>query len=255
MRPYFETEGVKLYCGNALELLPLFPSGSLDLILTDPPYGDTALAWDSRVEWQGLVRSLLKPSGSLWCFGSMRMFLETNFSGWKLAQDVVWEKQNGSGFDKDRFRRVHEHALQFYPEGAPWATVFKSPVFTMDAKAKTVARRGSTPHRGAINAAPFKSEDGGPRLMRSVWQVRNCHGNAVHPTQKPEGVIEPLLRYSSPVGGVVLDPFAGSGTTLVVARRLGMRAVGFEISEEYCEAAAKRLLSAKPAVLRSTNEA
>lgn len=83
-------------------------------------------------------------------------------------------------------------------------------------------------------------------MMRSVLFVRNCHGMAVHPTQKPEGIIEPLLRFSCPPGGLVLDPFAGSGTTLLVARRLGLRAVGFEISPEYCELALGRLSSTLP---------
>jgi site-specific DNA-methyltransferase (adenine-specific) len=77
--------------------------------------------------------------------------------------------------------------------------------------------------------------------MRSVFHVRSCHGYAVHPTQKPVGVLVPLLRYSCPPGGLVLDPFLGSGSTLLAARQLGLRAIGIEREERYCAAAVARL--------------
>jgi site-specific DNA-methyltransferase (adenine-specific) len=68
----------------------------------------------------------------MWVFGSTRMFLEhfSEFSGWKLSQDIVWEKHNGSGFFNDRFRRVHETVLHFYRDDAQWGDVFKAPQFT-----------------------------------------------------------------------------------------------------------------------------
>jgi site-specific DNA-methyltransferase (adenine-specific) len=74
-----------------------------------------------------------------------------------------------------------------------------------------------------------------------VLQVRSCHGNAVHPTQKPIGIVEPLLRYSVAPGRAVLDPFAGSGTTLVAAKSLGLAAIGIESDERWCEIIAGRL--------------
>ena len=80
-----------------------------------------------------------------------------------------------------------------------------------------------------------------PGRRRSVISARSCHGTAVHPTQKPVAVLGPLIEYSCPPGGMILDPFAGSGSTLVAARDLGRKAIGIEANEEYCEAAAKRL--------------
>jgi site-specific DNA-methyltransferase (adenine-specific) len=74
-----------------------------------------------------------------------------------------------------------------------------------------------------------------------VIQVRNCHGYAIHPTQKPEGIIRPILSYSVPPGGTVVDCFAGSGTTLVVARELGMKAIGIEADEAACAGIVGRL--------------
>lgn len=236
--------GLQLIQGNALEVLPLIEAGTIDAIVTDPPFGETSLKWDRWPRgWLRLCLSLLKPSGSMWCFGSMRMFLAevAEFDGWRFVQDLVWEKQNGSSSHADRFRRVHEHACQFVPAQAIWGEVFKAPVTTPDAVARAVRRKRRPAQWGEIAGHTFTSEDGGPRLMRSVLPVRNCHGRAIHPTQKPEAIIEPLLRYSVPSGGLVLDPFAGSGTTLAVARELGMRCIGIEADAAYVAAATDRL--------------
>ena len=236
--------GITLIHGDALATLPLIEAGSVDAVITDPPYGETSLKWDRWPRgWLKLCLSLLKPSGSLWCFGSMRMFLDevAEFEGWRFVQDLVWEKQNGSASQADRFRRVHEHACQFVPDGTSWADVFKDPVTTHDATARTVRRKQRPVHWGAIDGHSYESHDGGPRLMRSVIAMRNMHGRAVHPTQKPEGIVEPLLRYSVPPGGLVLDPFMGSGTTLAVARSLGMRCIGIEANAKYVEVATDRL--------------
>jgi site-specific DNA-methyltransferase (adenine-specific) len=158
---------------------------------------------------------------------------------WKLAQEIVWEKHNGSSFHADRFKRVHELAVQFYR--GEWAAIYKSPVTTLDATARTVRRKKRPAHTGHIDASAYTSEDGGPRLMRSVIYAPSCHGFADHPTQKPVEIIHPLLKYSVPPGGSVADPFCGSGSTLVAAKVLGLSAYGIEIEERYCEAAARRL--------------
>jgi site-specific DNA-methyltransferase (adenine-specific) len=77
--------------------------------------------------------------------------------------------------------------------------------------------------------------------MGSVIYARSCHGSAIHPTQKPEAIIAPLMEYSVPPGGVVLDCFAGSGVTLLQARKTGRRAIGIEKSEARCAAIVERL--------------
>lgn len=87
--------------------------GPYDMILADPPYGDTSLAWDRRVEgWLTLARAALAPTGSMWVFGSLRSFMAIadrfTDAGLRLAQEIVWEKQNGTSFHADRFKRVHE---------------------------------------------------------------------------------------------------------------------------------------------------
>jgi site-specific DNA-methyltransferase (adenine-specific) len=233
-----------LHAGCFKELTRAMPTASVDLICTDPPYGETSLAWDRWVsEWPAEVFRVLRPTGSMWVFGSMRMFLNRidEFYEYRFAQDVVWEKHNGSGFHADRFKRVHENALQFYRADAPWAGVFKNVQYTLDATARAVRRKKRPTHMGHIEAGSYTSEDGGPRMMRSVQYVRSEHGRAEHPTQKPEGIIEPLLRYSCPVGGVVFDPFMGSGAVGCVAKKNGMRFIGAEISPEYFAIAKRRI--------------
>ncbi|PRZ56151.1 site-specific DNA-methyltransferase (adenine-specific) [Paraburkholderia fungorum] len=221
----------KCHFGDCREFLPQMPEGIADACITDPPYGDTSLVWDRRcIGWIDGVSRVLKPAASVWVFGSMRflagVFSEMESAGFKYAQDIVWEKQNGSGFHADRFRRVHEHAIQFY-RGA-WADVYKEPQFTNDARAKNVRRKTRPTHTGHIDAGHYISEDGGPRLVRSVIDVANEHGKALHPTQKPLGILAPLISYSVPPGGLVIDPFFGSGSTGIAAAQLGRHFVGFE---------------------------
>lgn len=242
--PYYHSDTAVLYQGDCRTLLPVLPPRSVDVVVTDPPYGNTSLRWDVPVaHWLELVRPVLRRSGSVWCFGSLRMFMTqaAQFGGWRLAQDVVWEKHNGSSPLADRFRRVHEHAVQVYPAERRWSDVYKQPVTTPDATRRTVRRKQRPWHWGAIGEGYYERYDGGPRLMRSVIRVRSCHGHAVHPTQKPLGILAPLIAYSTPPGGLVLDLFAGSGSTLVAATRLGRRAVGIELEERWCEIAGRRL--------------
>ena len=238
MKPYWQDDTITLYHGDALQIMPLLPVA--DAIVTDPPYGETSLDWDKWPDGWPAVAARVAPQ--MWCFGSLRMFMERrdDLEDWKLAQDVVWEKHNGSGFAVDRFRRMHEHALHFYQ--GPWGTLFKQPQYTMDANARTVRKKAKdAAWHGATGATTYTSEDGGPRLQGSVIFARSCHRDAVNETQKPEDIVAPLLQYSVPPGGLVIDCFAGSGTTGVVARKTGRRAILIEKREAQCRAIVERL--------------
>ena len=221
--------------------------GQADCIVTDPPYGETSLAWDKLCHvWPTLALQWLRPGGSMWVFGSLRSFMASAaaFSGWQQAQDVLWEKHNGTNAFNDRFRRVHEHAAQFYV--GKWGDVYKQPLFTNDATARAVRRKKRPPQWGDIGESSYVSHDGGPRLMRSVMFARSCHGGAVHPTQKPLDVLRPLIEYSCPPGGTVLDPFMGSGSTGVAALQLGRKFIGIEINPDYVALARQRLINEVP---------
>ena len=233
MTLYYSDDAVTLYHGDCRE----FQAPECAMTLADPPYGETSLGWDSWPDgWVATIKS-----DSLWCFGSMRMFLRRRdeFDSWKFAQDLIWEKQNGSGFHADRFKRVHECATHWYRGN--WVDIYRAVVTTPDATKRQVRRKRRPPHMGHIEAGAYTSEDGGPRMMRSVIYARNCHGFAEHPTQKPIEILQPLIEYSCPPGGLVYVPFAGAGSELLAARSIGRKAIGVEIDERYCEIAAKRL--------------
>jgi len=241
--PYFADEHVQLFHGDMRELLPEL-AVQADACVTDPPYGETALAWDRWPDgWPALVAEY---TNSMWCFGSMRMFglhwQEFTGAAWRFSQDVVWRKPFGSGFQADRFRRVHEHAVFWY-QGAWKAVHHDVPRVNVDVKRTYSVHRPSsrrTVHMGTAGDSTWV--DDGTRLTESVIEARTLfRRGAIHPTQKPEAILAPLIEYATPDGGLVLDPFAGSASTLLTARTLGRRAVGIEASEEYCERAAKRL--------------
>ena len=234
---YYADEFVQLYHGDFRDVLDLLPRAP-DLVLADPPYGETSLEWDRWLQgWPALM-----PGRSMWCWGSMRVFLDRcdEFGTWRLSQDVVWEKHNGSGFHADRFRRVHEHALHWYR--GPWDALYHRVPVTNDATKRTRRSKRRPTHTGHIDQTPYVSKDGGPRLVPSVFYAPSLHGRAVNETEKPSAVQEALIEYACPPDGLVFDPFAGSCSAAVAARALGRRCIAVELREEQCEKAVARRL-------------
>lgn len=235
---------IEIIQGDCRDVLPTLPPATFDVCIADPCYGDTSLDWDRERSdaWLLHVMRSLKPNGSLWVFGSMRslvpVFLEAEALGFQYSQDVVWEKQNGTGFHADRFRRVHEHVVLFYR--GLWRDVYHKTQHTMDATPRAVRRKTGPAHTGHIEASHYVSHGGGPRMARSVQYMRNEHGRAIHPTQKPVDLVRLLLRYSCPPGGRVLSPFSGSGTDGVAATAEGMDAVLIEKRADYAQASRER---------------
>lgn len=239
---------IRFICADVMEGLAQLEDESVHCVVTDPPYGETSLAWDKvRKGWMQAVRRVLRKDGSMWVFGSMRSHKEADWSGWRLAQDVVWEKHNGSSSAADRLRRVHEIAVHLYRDDAAWEGVYNKVLMTNDARARVVHRKRRPPQWGEIGASSYRSEDGGPRIMRSVMFARSVHGTGIgHPTAKPVAVMLPFIEISCPPGGVVLDPFIGSGTTAVAAKQLGRGCIGIEVAPEYVAIAARRVREDAP---------
>lgn len=242
--PYYSDGGVTLYLGDMREVLPGLTEQPV-AVVTDPPYGETSAAWDVWPDgWVDAVQDALPPSASLWCFGTARMFLEhaADFGAWKFAQEALWLKRNGSGpGQRDRLTKVHEWAYHWYR--GKWSDLHhewpREQSFGAD---KSVRRVTSAPHQGAHIGTSYV--DDGTRQPRSVtWvlEAPSVRYRKRHQDEKPLTVTEQLVTECVPLGGLVLDPFAGSGTTLVAARDSGRRAVGVEADERSCEAAAERL--------------
>jgi site-specific DNA-methyltransferase (adenine-specific) len=247
VKPYYADELVTLYLDDCREVLSALRV-TADLIVTDPPYAETSLEWDRWPEgWLAIAASVTR---SMWCFGSLRMFgerwREYAAASWKLSHDTehewidhaVWEKHNGSGIHGDRFRRVHEIAAHWYR--GPWSSLYhdENAISEKSATRRQRITRGGTPHLRTDGQA---GEYGETVLMRSVIRVHSMHGRAIHPTEKPLGILDPLISYACPPGGLVVDPFAGSGSTLDAARTAGRHVIGVELHEPYAEKAARRL--------------
>lgn len=251
MKPYWEDGGLALYLGDCREILPTLGTDA-DLIVADPPYEETAHAWD---RWpDGWIDASAMVSRSLWCFGSLRMYLahgpEFLAADWRLSHDVegewdhiVWEKHNGSGFQADRFRRVHEIAAHWYRgewRGVHHEVPRTAPHFQRHSRPGDATARGTIAHTGTIRNRAYV--DDGTRLARSVLKVPTVsRRDRIHPKEKPVDLLVPLIEYACPPGGLVVDPFAGSGSTLDAARQCGRRAIGIEANEAYAEKAAQRL--------------
>jgi site-specific DNA-methyltransferase (adenine-specific) len=242
MTPYYADEMVTLYLGDMRQVLPALRV-TADAIVTDPPYGETGLPWD---RWPaGWVTVAAGAARSMWCFGSLRMLLahhsEFTASGWKLSQDVIWEKPTGTGMATDRFRRVHEIAAHWYQ--GQWREIShdtpRTPGSSPDRH--TRARAGGGQHLGTTRSTTY--HDDGTRLARSVQFAPSVRGG-LHPTEKPAALLGLLISYACPPGGVIIDPFAGSGAALDAARMSGRRAIGIEAHQPYAEAAARRLSQA-----------
>lgn len=241
MKLLYQDDLVELYWGDYRDGLELLADEHVDAIVTDPPYGrSTKFKWD--VWPAGWVNDAAKITKALWCFGSMRMFLEqrAEFTAWKYSHEVVWRKHNGSSLRSDHFRRVHEFATLWYR--GRWDELHHVVPTTPDAVSRTIRqKRKPAHHQNPAGPRTYTSHDGGDRLMHSVLDVRSEQGRAIHQTQKPLGIVSPLIEFSVPLGGLVVDLFGGSATTAIAARNLGRRAIVFEKDEGHARAAARRL--------------
>lgn len=245
---YYADADATIYHGNCLDVLPSLEV-TPDACVTDPPYGETSAAWDSwPTGWVGAVAAILPASASLWFCGSTRLLLERapelSGGGWRYAQELLWVKANGSGpTRRDRLVRVHEWAYHWYR--GRWGDLHhewtREPSGGIDKSA--VRTPDQVAHRHTYAAASSYVDDGlrQPRSVVMSVVAPSVRGQHRHPTEKPEAVMAALVRECVPPGGLVIDPFAGVGTTALAARSVGRRSVLVESDERYCELAARRL--------------
>src|SRR6201998_840000 len=244
-----EKHHIRLYQGDSLELLALLPESPVGLIFADPPYflpngGITCHAgkmvsvnkgaWDKSQgpaanhefnrAWLAAFQRILKPNGSLWVSGTAHVIHSVGFAmqqlGFKLLNDISWVKPNPP---PNLSCRYFTHAT----ETIIWAARDKKSRHTFNYKLMKDANRG--------------------KQMKSVWEIKPPESwekkFGKHPTQKPVLLLERIPLASSHEGDLVLDPFSGSGTTLLAAFRLRRHALGCELSADFLTLSLRRLCS------------
>ena len=243
--------------GDSLEIMKTIPSKSVDLIFADPPYNlqlkDTLYRpdqtsveavtekWDKfnnykeydtfTNAWLKESKRVLKDGGSLWVIGSYHNILRTgaliqNLGYW-ILNDIIWHKTNPMpNFRGTRFTNAHETLL--------WCTTSRSAKYT-------------------FNYQNLKELNDG-KQMRSDWYIPICGGkerirkndhSRSHPTQKPEALLYRVLLASSKKGDLIVDPFLGTGTTAVVAKKLQRHFIGIDQNNKYIQIAKTRLKKTK----------
>jgi site-specific DNA-methyltransferase (adenine-specific) len=247
MKPYYEDRTATIYHGSCDEVFPLLKPESVDLLCSDPPYGTTNLAWDKTINWQWfwpIIEQICKSYANQVLFSSGKFTHDLIASNPKhFRYELIWEKPMPVGFLSANRRplRAHENILIFN-------RLFKSsvynPQFTKGRLHKISVTKGFTAHYGKQHKAiPDRVTD--KWHPRSILRFHKLQSDrALHPTQKPLELMLWLIRCYSRRRQLVLDPFIGSGTTLLAAKLSGRRAIGCDTSEAFCEIAAKRLVDA-----------
>jgi modification methylase len=244
--------------GDCVAAMNSLPAGSVDMIFADPPYNlqlegdllrpnnskvdgvdeawdqfDDLTAYDRFTEaWLTAARRVLKEDGTLWVIGSyhniFRVGAKLQDLGFWMLNDVIWRKTNPMpNFRGKRFTNAHETMI--------WCARDRESKYT-------------------FNYASMKALNDDLQ-MRSDWLFPICSGGErlkdedgkkAHPTQKPEALLHRVIMAATKPGDLVLDPFFGTGTTGVVAKRLGRRCIGIERDETYLAAARARLSRTQP---------
>lgn len=209
---------------DATKFIKSIPNNSIDLVLTDPPYGVSATSWDKEfpLNWYKEVSRIMKSNASLlvFCGKQNRFEVETALrkSGLHFWQELVWYYRNGGLKRKTAYCGHHEPILWF---------VKNKDDFHFD--------MGNS-----------KWIDCWTVIENSRPQINFKKDKKIHPTQKSLDVVKRLIKYHSKTGDIVLDPFIGSGTTAVACKELGRNFLGCDINREYVKMAKNRLKSIIP---------
>ena len=245
--------------GDVLKMLEFVPDNFADLIIIDPPYNLTknfnGFKFNSRSDesfdeyletWFPQVCKKLKPNGSLYmcgdwkCTSSLQRAIEKELS---ILNRITWQREKGRGA-KSNWKNGMEDI---------WFAVKNPKDYYFDVESVKMKRKVIAPYK--VDGKPKdwdQSEDGNFRITypSNFWDdisipFWSMPENTDHPTQKPEKLYAKLILASSKPGDVIFDPFLGSGTTSVVAKKLGRNYCGIEMNQEYCLWTEKRLQMAE----------
>ena len=246
---------INLIKGDCLEQMKLIPTGSVDAIITDPPYGTTACKWDSVIPfdlmWEQLNR-IIKPNGAIVLFGQEPFSSALRMSNLKLYKyDIKWHKDKCSNFihAKTQPRKTIEDVIVFSKGGTTHNSKIK---YTYNPqKTKRKARKEMPKTQKSENQKQIRNDnttlfygDGFEKdknYPESYIYIPTDHLKRVHPTQKPIALMEYLIKTYTNEGETVLDFTMGSGSTGVAAKNLNRSFIGIELDEKYFNTAKDRI--------------
>ena len=224
MRPFFEADGISVYHGDCRDVLAELPAGSVDLVLTDPPYGKQFVG-----EGRAIRKVNIRADGAR---QGVRVVRQALFAALPLL-------------------RTDAHVLvfchwqswpDFYDAICPLVPIKNALVWHKDrGGAGDTEMEYARDYEVILYGAQGRRRIGGRRDAAVIRGFPPVGAKRLHPTEKPVGLLEYLIGKHCPPGGMVLDPFLGSGSTLLAAQRLGRRGVGVEIDGRYCRITADRL--------------
>lgn len=238
---------ITLMQGDCLEMMKEIPDGSIDMVLTDPPYGTTACKWDSIIPlepmWEQLKRAI-KPNGAIVMTASQPFTTTLISSNMKMFKYCwVWEKSHPTGvaLANKRPLKYKEDICLFYR---------KQPIYNPQMWAgkpnhgdKRYLRQGSTNNaKSQPVLSSMKARKDGVKYPKDVIRF-NSHNRAdlSHPTQKPVALMEYLIKTYTNESETVLDFTMGSGTTGVAAKKLNRDFIGIELDDNYFNIAKQRI--------------
>jgi len=226
---------IKLIQGNCLEVMKDIPDGSVDMVLTDPPYGTTACKWDSVIPfepmWEQLKR-VTKKNGAIVLTASQPFTSALVMSNPKMFKySWVWEKSKPTGFlnAKKQPLRQTEDVVVFYERQCYYNPQGLSETDKMVSR----TNRGNY---GSCSKTTKQTQTGYPRNLLKFPSI-----DGLHPTQKPVTLMEYLIKTYTNEGETVLDFTMGSGTTGVAAKNLDRNFIGIELDEGYFNIAKERI--------------
>lgn len=237
---------MQLLKGDCLERLREIPDSSVDIVICDLPYGQTASDWDNKIDigrlWEQLKR-VGKTNTPFFFFCTTRFGVELiNANPKWFRYDLVWEKNRSSGFLNARKMpmRSHEMIYLFYN---------KSPIYDIENNHTQICKDEYT-HKTSVRTelygdnyvAKTHGNIWEPVLPKSVLHFPlDLNKKYKHSTQKPVALLEWILKYYSKTGDCVLDPTMGSGSTGVACHRLGRQFIGIEMNDAIYDTAVARL--------------
>jgi site-specific DNA-methyltransferase (adenine-specific) len=239
---------IQLWQGDCLELMKRIPDGSVDMVLTDPPYGTTACKWDTSIPFEPMwteLKRVIKPNGAILLHGSQPFTSALVMSNPTMFRhEWIWLKNRGSNFAntvREPFKE-HEQILMFSP--GKWT--YNKQMQERTGGGASRVEYGIAFKSKSENYREFEGRDHTvlPKLrVPSSWQKFNTEVG-LHPTQKPVDLCEYLIKTYTNVGESILDFTMGSGTTGVACKNLGRKFIGIELDPKYFEIAERRILAA-----------